>query len=159
MLGSGGVNRDANARDLLTAFSFKQFSTTVYSELFDFTRTATSAGNPPNLSVPSQPAGVPVNLVTASLAQPQLESVVAAAIARWSAAGLTSDQIAALHRLKFEVSDLTDEYLGTVAGDRILVDRDAGGKGWFVDGSRLSDSYFAHVVSTTRRYTDPFGAP
>src|SRR5207248_4522036 len=68
-------------------------------------------------------------------------------------------QITALHVIKFEVTDLSGSYLGEADGNRILVDRNAEGKGWFVDPTPQDDSEFGNVSSTTRRYTDPNGAP
>src|SRR5207244_1061116 len=100
------------------------------------------------------------NIVSASLNQKQLDSIVAAAILRWSATGLTQQQIATLQSVKFEASDLSGSYLGEAAGgNRILVDRDAGGNGWFVDGNPRSDSSFIHATSATRLYADPRNAP
>ncbi|MDT7780820.1 MAG: hypothetical protein QOC99_3332, partial [Acidobacteriota bacterium] len=61
--------------------------------------------------------------------------------------------------IKFEVTDLSGSYLGEASGNRILVDRNAQGRGWFVDTDPLSDASFATVVSPTRRYTEPSSAP
>jgi hypothetical protein len=98
------------------------------------------------------------NAVSTSLNQQQLDSIVAAAIQRWSAAGLTAQQIAILRVLKFEIADLQGAYLGEADGNRIQVDRKAEGKGWFVDANPMSDSNFARAVSATRLYTDPMNA-
>ena len=89
------------------------------------------------------------------LKQADLDAVVTTAIARWSASGLNDDQIAALHRLKFEVADLPSLYLGEADGHRIRVDNNAGGNGWFIDGSSQGESVFMKETSATRRYTDP----
>jgi hypothetical protein len=96
------------------------------------------------------------NSVSNSLTQPQLDSIVTAAFDRWSATGLTARQIAAMRELRFEVSDLSDSYLGEADGNRILVDRDAQAKGWFVDATPADDLEFANQTSTTRSYTNPF---
>src|SRR5439155_24391647 len=86
--------------------------------------------------------------------------IVAAAILRWSATGLTQQQIATLQSVKFEAGDLSGSYLGEAAGGiRILADRDAVGKGWFVDANPSSDSTFIHATSATRLYADPRNAP
>jgi hypothetical protein len=37
-----------------------------------------------------------------------------------------------LRHLKFEVADLPGWYLGEAGGNRIRVDSDAGGHGWFI---------------------------
>jgi uncharacterized repeat protein (TIGR01451 family) len=100
------------------------------------------------------PPGVP-----AALKQEQLNSVISTALQRWIASGLTNEQIASLRAIKFEITDLANSYLGEADGNRILVDRDAGGQGWFIDSKPLDDESFAHAVSATRRYTDSTSAP
>ena len=67
------------------------------------------------------------------LTQEQLNSVVSAALGRWTATGLTPEQVARLRSLRFEVTALTDLHLGEAAGDFIRVDSKAAGKGWFID--------------------------
>jgi hypothetical protein len=94
-----------------------------------------------------------------SLEQQQLNSITSAALQRWAATGLTTSQLTTLRRLKFEIADLQADYLGEAGTDRILVDRNAENKGWFVDPKPLSDTSFAQVASTTRLYTDPLSAP
>jgi VCBS repeat-containing protein len=95
----------------------------------------------------------------ASLNQQQLDSMVEEAQTRWISSGLTPQQMAAMRGLKFEIAELSNSYLGEAEGNRILVDRHAQGKGWFVDPNPRSDANFAHAVSATRLYTDPFSAP
>ena len=63
-----------------------------------------------------------------SLSQKQLDEMVAAAIARWTATGLTEDQIAALHRLEFEVADLPNIYLGEARGSSYSSGQECGRK-------------------------------
>ena len=77
---------------------------------------------------------------------------------RWANSGLTQAQLATLRAVKFEVTDLSGSYLGEADGNRILVDRNAQGRGWFIDANPLSDLSFAQAVSATRRYTDPMNA-
>ena len=96
--------------------------------------------------------------VFSSLNQQQLDLTVTAAFERWSATGLTAQQLAALRDLKFDVADLSGAYLGEADGNHILVDRDAQTKGWFVDSTPQSDSEFGEATGT-RRYTDPLSAP
>jgi uncharacterized repeat protein (TIGR01451 family) len=99
------------------------------------------------------------NSVSLSLTENELNAAVAVAIARWSATGLSRKQIATLHQIKFEVADLSSTYLGEADSNRILVSRNAQGKGWFIDAKPSSDLSFAHPVSSTRLYADPWGAP
>ncbi len=97
--------------------------------------------------------------VTYSLSQQQLDAVVSAALARWKAAGLTPQQIATLRAVRFEIGDLSGSYLGEAEGDRVLIDRGAGGNGWYTGSDRQSDLDFANAASSTRRYTDSRRAP
>lgn len=99
------------------------------------------------------------NAISTSLTQPQLDTLVDAAIQRWTATGLNAQQIASLREIKFEVTDLTNAYLAESSGNRILVDRSAEGKGWFLDATPQDDSEFANALAATRRYTDPQSAP
>jgi hypothetical protein len=85
--------------------------------------------------------------------------VVADAIAAWTASGLTDEQLAVLHALKFEVADLPGQHLGEAHRGRIRVDRDGGGSSWFVEGGSSDEAAFGNEVSATRRYTDPAAAP
>src|SRR5207302_7679060 len=96
--------------------------------------------------------------ISTSHDQQQLDSIVSSAIARWTATGLTPQQISTLQTIKFEVSDLNGSYLGEADGNRILVSRNAQGKGWFVDQTPMDDLEFGNASSATRRYTDPMSA-
>jgi large repetitive protein len=135
LLALGGIS---SARDMFPLI--RSFDASEFSEV--------------NVSTPTTPASTFSN----ALSQSQLDSIVTASIQRWSATGLTQQQIATLRRIKFEVTDLSGSYLGEADGNRIQVDRNAEGKGWFVDANPLSDSHFAHAASATRRYTDPMNA-
>ncbi len=81
-----------------------------------------------------------------------------AAIKRWAAAGLSAEQVAAIRGLKFELADLPAGYVAEVSGDRIRIDRDADGRGWFVDSTPMDDVEFG-ATNGARRYTAPAGAP
>lgn len=107
----------------------------------------------------ARPAVATVSPVTNSLSQDQLDSIVTAAMARWSSTGLSEQQLNILRGLTFEVARLQGSYLGDAEGSHVLVDPQAQGKGWFVDGSPASDLSFASFVSATRRYTNPAGVP
>jgi VCBS repeat-containing protein len=95
-----------------------------------------------------------------SLTQAELDSVAAAAIGRWAAAGLSADQIALLQHVTLSVSDLSDAVLGqSDAPGQVTIDVDGAGHGWFVDPTPNDDAEFAHSLSTTRLQTDPTEAP
>jgi len=100
----------------------------------------------------------PASAVSNSVNQAQLDSIVTASIQRWASTGLTAQQITTLRGIKFEVTDLAGSYLGQADGNRVQVDRNAEGKGWFVDPNPMSDSSFVSAFSATRLYTDPMNA-
>ncbi|HVY70881.1 MAG TPA: Ig-like domain-containing protein, partial [Verrucomicrobiae bacterium] len=108
---------------------------------------------PPKLAALPPPENFPL------LEQSALNAVTSLALARWTAAGLTGQQLATLRALSFEVADLPGLYLGEAEGNHIRVDNNAGGNGWFVDSTGSDDAQFAQQVSATRRYTDPASAP
>ncbi len=89
------------------------------------------------------------------LSAAELDFIVQSAIGRWSATGLTAEQLAALNAVTFEVTPMNGWYLGSAAGNLVQIDSDAGGFGWFVDATPLDDSEFPNAVSATRLYTDP----
>ncbi|HET6977403.1 MAG TPA: Ig-like domain-containing protein [Pyrinomonadaceae bacterium] len=93
------------------------------------------------------------------LTQAELDVLFAAAIERWKDTGLTAKQIAAMQSLTFELADLPEVYLAEVSGNRVRVDRDAGGHGWFVDSTPMDDAEFGNTASNLRRYTNPADAP
>jgi hypothetical protein len=64
-----------------------------------------------------------------------------------------------LRGIKFEIADLQGAYLGEADGNRIQVDRDAGGKGWYTGADASSDLLFGRAFADSRRYADPLGAP
>ncbi len=114
-------------------------------------RTFTAAG------LPSQ--GSRALPQSTTLSQVDLDTVVAAAIARWEATGLTDEQVARLHSMKFEVTSLDGNHLGEAGADTIRVDSNAGGNGWFTDPTAQSDALFGDMTTPTRLYTTPTGAP
>jgi len=72
-----------------------------------------------------------------------LQPIIAAAIARWSAAGLDAATIQKLTQVQFVIGDLPGSYLGEADGNRIYIDSNAAGHGWFVDSTPASDEEFA----------------
>jgi hypothetical protein len=108
---------------------------------------------------PSNAVAFPASNIATSLTQVQLDSIVSASIRRWSATGLTAEQRATLDRIKFEISDLSGAYLGEADANVILIDRNAGGRGWFIDPTPLDDVEFVNASNATRRYTDSLSAP
>jgi hypothetical protein len=111
----------------------------------------------PELASVPREAGGPGAVI--QLTQRDLDSVVATAIARWKASGLTDAQLATLQGLKFDIANLPSIYLGEADGNHIRVSTSAGSNGWFINAKAESDALFAKEASATRRYTDPASAP
>jgi hypothetical protein len=79
------------------------------------------------------------------LSQTQFDSVVAAAIGQWAAAGATAAQLAALHATTFSVSNLSGNTIGEQTPGHITIDDDAAGHGWFIDPTPNDNSEFRHA--------------
>jgi large repetitive protein len=118
----------------------------------------------PTLPLLAAPGGVQASSPTPgemNLTQSELDSVVAAAIAQWAAAGATASQLAALHATTFSVADLSGTTIGQESSPaHITIDTDAAGHGWFVDPTPSDNSEFTHAVNNagTDLYTDPSSA-
>ncbi|GGI20989.1 beta strand repeat-containing protein [Bradyrhizobium guangdongense] len=89
------------------------------------------------------------------LTQAELNKVVAATIADWAAAGLSSDKVALLQSVTYDVADITSGWLGQSTAKHVTIDVNADGHGWFVDPTPLDNFEFAHAVSSTHLVTDP----
>ena len=92
------------------------------------------------------------------LTQSQLDGAVAAAIAIWSAAGLSANQTAALQHVTYDVADITGGWLGQSTPGHVTIDVNADGHGWFVDQTPADNSEFAHAKSATDLVADPSSA-
>src|SRR4029077_11973108 len=80
------------------------------------------------------------------LTQSELDSVVAAAIAQWAAAGASASQLAALHAATFSVADLSGSIIGDESSPaHITIDTDAAGHGWFIDPTPSDNLEFTHA--------------
>jgi hypothetical protein len=77
------------------------------------------------------------------LSQDELSLLVGAAIARWEATGLTSEQVALLRNVVFEVTNLNGAYLGLATPGHVVLDDDGAANNWFVDTTPLEDSEYA----------------
>jgi hypothetical protein len=95
------------------------------------------------------------------LSQAQLDSVVAAAISQWAAAGASASQLAAMLAVTFTVDDLGGKTIGEqMSATHISIDNDAAGHGWFVDPTPNDNSEFTHAQNAagTDLLTDPSSA-
>jgi PKD domain-containing protein/matrixin len=71
-----------------------------------------------------------------------LNRVVAAAIARWSSAGVDPQRLSAISTVPIETADLSDSLLGVASSGVIWIDRDAAGHGWFIDSYPADENQF-----------------
>ncbi len=115
-----------------------------------------AAENRPAVKATRTSATIPNESKTGAITRSQLDAMVEAALDRWATTGLTSEQLAILRRMKFEVADLPGLHLGEANGDHIRVDNKAGGNGWFVGND---DTQFGMNLSGGRSYTDSTRAP
>ena len=101
---------------------------------------------PPEAAAPSAPTSFDLTPIVATetgiLTQAALDAVVAAAIERWVAAGVTDEQLAALQAVKFDIADMPGIYLGTSSANGIQLDSDGAGFGWFIDRTPGDDVEF-----------------
>jgi hypothetical protein len=118
----------------------------------------------PPLPLLAAPGGVEASSPTSGemhLTQSELDSVVAAAIAQWAAAGASASEIAALHATTFSVADLSGSTIGEESSPaHITIDTDAAGHGWFIDPTPSDNFEFTHALNAagTDLLTDPTNA-
>jgi ELWxxDGT repeat protein len=102
---------------------------------------------------PLQAASDPQRLASDKLSAAQLTPIVQAAIERWSATGLSREQIAKLQNTSYVVADIgLARWLGQAAsGNVVTIDDNAAGFGWFVDSTPHDDREFTQIVSSSQR--------
>ena len=89
-----------------------------------------------------------------ALTQKELDFISSAAIERWAVTGLSPQLIVLMRNLRFEISDLSRGHLAEIDGDRIKIDVDAGGYGWFVDLTPANDLEFIGGVGSRSTSSD-----
>jgi len=89
------------------------------------------------------PAEMQLESPSATLDAAELTPLVWQAITAWESAGLDAAGVAALQSLSFEIANLPGRYLGWATRDRIVLDLDAAGYGWYVADARgeVSDEF------------------
>jgi hypothetical protein len=105
--------------------------------------TAQEQGGATGTSATSPAAAAASSAVTMSLTQAQLDTMVAAAIDRWAAAGATPEQIAAMKAVSVTVADIAGLQVGDSTPGHILVSSSGGGYGWFLDATPDDDVEFS----------------
>jgi RHS repeat-associated protein len=76
--------------------------------------------------------------------QEQIRSLLQEALTRWEAAGVDTSELGALN---VRIVDFPDAALGMSFGRTVWLDADAGGYGWYIDGTPSDDSEFADLNS------------
>jgi hypothetical protein len=75
-----------------------------------------------------------------------LERITDAAIAAWVASGVSPLEESRLRGVRFAIDDLPGSRLGFASGDLVVIDRDAGGFGWFIDPTPDDDGEFVRAT-------------
>ncbi len=84
-----------------------------------------------------------VNPSTMVLSASTLSLMAAVATQYWTVANITPAQSATLSHLVFTVGDLPNGMLGEQIGNHIIIDANAAGYGWYIDGHPMDPSAFA----------------
>jgi hypothetical protein len=108
----------------------------------------------PLTSLPGTPGQGGGTSSDTALSQADLDTLAQEAIRRWTATGLTAEQVQTLTSVKFVVGDLSATgRLGEQRPGVIVIDATANGLGWFVDSTPSDDNEFTLVngrlVATT----------
>jgi hypothetical protein len=122
--GGGAHVRVISGDDGALLADFMAFNSTIASGLF-IAGGSHGSGSPLRVAGGAGSGGSP-------LASSQLDFVVAAAISDWENSGASG---ASLRRVRVSLADLPGDHLGVAYNDEILIDIDAAGHGWYVDGS------------------------
>ena len=76
------------------------------------------------------------------MTQASLQPIIRAALTRWADAGLDAATLAKLSQVQFVISNLPSAYLGEAEANRIYIDSNAAGYGWFIDSTPAKDEEF-----------------
>jgi len=101
----------------------------------------------PVAATPSLSAGTDGSLVTLAPGESGVSLADIAALAqeaatRWTGAGLSQDQLAALGQITYRIENLDGNRLGYADGMVIVIDSDAAGRAWYVDSTASIDEEF-----------------
>ena len=95
-----------------------------------------------------------------ALTQAQLDSrSPAAALQRWTEAGLSAEQAALLKAVTIEVKKIAGGRLGEASQGHIFIAENGAGYGWYVAAHPLENAEFSVASSATRFYTDSQNTP
>ncbi|MDF1811583.1 MAG: cadherin domain-containing protein [Verrucomicrobiales bacterium] len=83
------------------------------------------------------------------LSESELETLANAAVERWKATDLSTEQLEALDAIEISVVDIEGLAIAETNGYEIELDWNANGAGWFVDESPFDDGEFDFAESST----------
>jgi hypothetical protein len=106
----------------------------------------------------AQATGVGSDSSTPPLTQQQLAPIVQQAIAAWSAAGISAQQVNLLRTVPVYITNLPGAFVGMSSPDGIWIDRDAAGYSWFIDPTPGNNSEFGIRLSSSKFVATP-GSP
>jgi hypothetical protein len=78
----------------------------------------------------------------APLAEANLQPIIDEALSRWAQFDLPGELVSRLEHTEFVVADLPGSNLGLAFSDKIYIDCDAAGYGWFIDSTPDEDEEF-----------------
>ena len=73
-------------------------------------------------------------IATESLTQDDLEPIIETAIALWGDTGISVSELLRLNEVTVSVADLSGSYLAVTSSNTIVIDINAAGYGWYVEG-------------------------
>jgi len=86
--------------------------------------------------------------VEAFLTDEALAPIVEAAMERWTAFGINKAMLARLRGVSFRIVDLDGLTLSRVFDDKVFIDIDGAGHGWFIDSTPYNDAEFKPVAES-----------
>ncbi len=108
-----------------------------------------ASANAPTASVAELDVAAPVHaqcvVQPKLLTQAVVAPIVEEAIERWEAAGLDQEWLSKMQNATFLFVNLDGTSLGMAQGNRIWLDNDAAGRGWFVDFTPADDNEFRYA--------------
>ena len=107
----------------------------------DWLMDGTLSGDPGSLLAAGERTLLGVDLLP-ELGEQTLLAMADTAALRWQQTGLSDEQLAALSRITYRVEDLAGSRLGLANGATVVIDLDAAGRGWFIDGTPFDDAEF-----------------
>ncbi len=96
----------------------------------------------PVAPVVQEPVAPVVQEPVTPIAQEEIAPIAQEAVTRWMAAGVDQQALSKMQDTTFVLSDLADLNLGMTIGNTVWLDRDAAGRGWFVDSTPNDDNEF-----------------